>query len=88
MTKRAKSKTAKLYMCGTDYQHEMGEVTVKMYASIESLKADRPCVRECGIVAVKVELVEWVDHGLPYSERGTPITEFDRENNNEKGSEE
>ncbi len=65
-----KNKVVKLYMCGTDYEHEMGNIAVKMYASIEELKRDRPCIPECGIVSVNVELVEWVENGMPYSQRG------------------
>lgn len=59
-----------LYMCATDFQHEMGNVAVKIYPSIESLKRDMPCVEECGIVSVNVELVEWVEPGIPYAQRG------------------
>ena len=47
-------------MCATDFQHEMGEVEVKMYPTVEQLKREQPCVAECGIVSVNVEFVEWV----------------------------
>ncbi len=73
-------------MCGTDFQHEMGEVDVTMYSSIEELKRKRKCVRECGIVAVNVEFIEWIDKGLPYSQRGEKLTESD--GNYEKGIDE
>lgn len=59
-----------MYMCATDFQHEMGTVAVKMYPDIESLKRDMPCVEECGIVSVRVELEKWVDPGIPYAQRG------------------
>ena len=61
-----------LYMCATDYEHELGEASggTGVYASVADLKASRPCVAECGIVAVRVELVRHIEHGMPYSERG------------------
>ena len=59
-----------LYMCATEYDHELGHVVAKVYPSIEKLKAERPCIPECGIVAVQVELIRVVEPGLPYSQRG------------------
>lgn len=29
-----------------------------------------PCIPECGVVAVKVELIRVVEPGIPYRERG------------------
>lgn len=49
-----------MYMDGTDYLHELGETETTIYHSIEALKSNRPCTEECGIVAVRVQLVEWV----------------------------
>jgi hypothetical protein len=63
-----------MYMCGTDYEHELGNIDVKLYDSISSLRRDRPCVEECGIVEVNVSLVRWVQDGIPYSERGNKET--------------
>jgi hypothetical protein len=57
-------------MDGTDYDHELGHTDVKVYSSVEALKADRPCIHECGVVAVRVEFVRIVEPGIPYSERG------------------
>ena len=61
---------AELYMDATDYEHELGNCAVVLYASVEDLKASRICVSECGIVAVRVELLRVVEPGMPYSERG------------------
>ena len=60
-----------LYMCATDYEHELGAAQGGnvVYASVEDLKACRPCVAECGIVAVRVEFVRTVEPGISYSER-------------------
>ena len=48
------------YMCLTDYDWELAEARHPscIWASIESLKEDRPCVEECGIVKVKIVCVE------------------------------
>ena len=50
------------YMCGVDWQHELGHAMGGnvVYPSVEDLKANRKCVRSCGIVKVEVKLVEWV----------------------------
>ncbi len=71
---------AELYMDATDYEHELGNCTVALYASVEDLKASRVCVAECGIVAVRVEFLRVVEPGMPYSERGkeTPNVLADR----------
>jgi|APSaa5957512535_1039671.scaffolds.fasta_scaffold22841_5 NAD-dependent dihydropyrimidine dehydrogenase PreA subunit len=53
------------YMCQTDFQHELynarGGVTV--YPSPENAKQCRECIEDCGMVSVKVELVEVIDKG-------------------------
>ena len=48
------------YMCATDWYYELGYATGgnRVYASIEDLKSDRPCVEECGIVEVEVRLIK------------------------------
>lgn len=61
---------AELYMDRTDFDHELGNCAVELYASVEELKASRTCVSECGIVAVRVEFLRVVEPGKPYSERG------------------
>lgn len=51
------------YMDGVDFQHELGEAAggTRLYRSIEDLKKHSDCWVECGIVKVKVILVEWVE---------------------------
>ena len=51
-----------VYICGVDWQHELGEVPdfTKVYSSVDDLKNQRTCWKQCGIVKIKVELVEWV----------------------------
>lgn len=52
----------KAYVCGVDWQHEIGEVNdVKLYSSIEVLKEERTCWKECGIVELELSLVGWVE---------------------------
>lgn len=55
-----------LYMCATDYEHELGEASggTPLYASVSDLKASRACVAECGIVAVRVEFLRVVATGM------------------------
>ena len=54
-----------LYMDATDFEHELGNCTVALYASVEDLKESRACAAECGIVAVRVELLRVVEPGMP-----------------------
>ena len=51
------------YMCATDWYWELGEARggTKVYCSVSDLKRERKCVSSCGIVKVKVELVEVVE---------------------------
>lgn len=53
------------YMCQTDFNWELGEACggTEVYCSVEDLKQERKCAQSCGIVKVKVELVEIVDKG-------------------------
>lgn len=48
------------YMCKVDFMWELGEAMGgnEIYASIEDLKENRPCVEECGIVKVEINLLE------------------------------
>lgn len=54
-----------LYLCGVDWQHELGEASdgTKLYPNLESIKHYRKCWKECGVVKVNVtfEDVEWVE---------------------------
>lgn len=54
---------AELYMDKTDFEMELGDCMVEVYASVEDLKAARDCVAECGIVAVRVEFLRVVEPG-------------------------
>jgi len=48
------------YMCQIAYDHEAGETTVKVYHSIDALRAAHPACDECGIVRVNISLAEIV----------------------------
>jgi len=50
-----------VYMDGVDYQHELGECSTKVYASIDELKADSVCWEQCGIVKLEltIKVLEW-----------------------------
>lgn len=54
-----------LYLCGVDWQHELGEAAdgTKVYPSLQALKKYRTCWDECGVVKVSVtfEDIEWVE---------------------------
>lgn len=51
------------YMCGVDFQHELGEALgdTPVYSSIEELKREKRCWKQCGIVEVKIQLVSWAE---------------------------
>lgn len=56
----------KLYVCGLDWQCEIGEAPdiegkMPLYSSVDELKKARPCWEECGIVELEVQLVSWVE---------------------------
>lgn len=54
-----KPKKVKLYMCGVDWQHEIGSAgDTRLYESIEDLKRNRKCVKQCGIVELEATLKE------------------------------
>lgn len=53
------------YVCGVDWQHELGEPGLigpacKVYNSIEELQAGESCTAECGAVEVEIRLKRWV----------------------------
>lgn len=56
---------AEFYMCRTDYEHELGAAKGGnvVFPSVEDLKRHSGCAAECGIVAVRVELVGVVEEG-------------------------
>ncbi len=56
-------KTITLYLCGIDYQHELGECDVKVFESVERLKKTNQCWSKCGIVKIEVDIkkVQWIE---------------------------
>lgn len=57
--------TKKVYVCGVDWQHEIGEEMAKpdvvVYPSVESLKKHVSCWEECGIVELELKVIKWVE---------------------------
>ena len=50
-----------MFMDGTDFLYELGDAgSTVLFSTIEELNATRACAENCGIVAVKVQLVEWL----------------------------
>jgi hypothetical protein len=51
-----------LYVCGVDWQHEIGNVkgwSGPVYGSVEECKKFSKCWEQCGIVEVQMTLVKW-----------------------------
>jgi hypothetical protein len=50
------------FMCKVDYEHHLEGDShgTRVFSDIEDLKTHRKCVSQCGIVKVKIELVEVV----------------------------
>jgi len=49
------------YMCGTSWAFELDPDNggpIRVFSSIEALKADSECWKECGIVRIEMELAE------------------------------
>jgi hypothetical protein len=57
--------TKLVYVCGVDWQHEIGEEMYKpdvvVYPSVKSLKKHRSCWKECGIVELEIKVNKWVE---------------------------
>ncbi len=53
----------KVYTCGVDWQHELGEAAGgnRVYASIGDLKRCKKCWDECGIVELEISLYKWIE---------------------------
>ena len=49
------------YMCGVDWQHELGEAMGGnvLYPSVDDLKQCMKCWESCGIVKVSVSIEKW-----------------------------
>jgi len=61
------------YMCMTDFEMDMPAYDAKVYASIDILRKERPCVDGCGIVQVEVKLVRVVQEPSESAEGCAPI---------------
>jgi hypothetical protein len=48
-----------IYVCGVDWQHELGETTCVTYASLHSLEKESACTQTCGAVRCEVRLLDW-----------------------------
>lgn len=63
--KKPKKVSKFVYVCGVDWQHEIGEEMAKpdvvVYPSVESLKKHRTCWKECGIVELEITVSKWVE---------------------------
>lgn len=56
------TKTKKSYICGVDWQHEVEECNdVKLYSTVNALKKDRKCWKECGIVELEIKVKKWIE---------------------------
>jgi len=57
-----KKKSIKVYACGIDFQHEIGNASDgnKIYPSIDALKEHAKCWKGCGIVELNLTLNKWV----------------------------
>jgi len=70
------------YMCQTDWDWEIGEALggTEVYCSVEDLRRERRCVESCGVVKVRVELVEVVNPGKGFkNEKVKPFWDDDRD---------
>ena len=52
----------KLFMCGVDFQHELGECNTEVFDSVARLKQHKPCWESCGIVEFDTDIynVKWI----------------------------
>lgn len=48
------------FMCRTDFEVELDSYTpgTKIYPDLESLQSQRPCIKTCGWVKVRIEKIE------------------------------
>jgi len=54
------------YMCQVDFDYELENAKggCPVYASVSDLKKERGCVRECGIVKVKITRQKVIEKGI------------------------
>lgn len=48
------------YVCGIQWDHELGHTNVEIWPTIKSLKENHPYTDECGIVKVQISFVRRV----------------------------
>lgn len=65
-------KKIKVYMCQTDWLHEIGEAPdlegrMPIYSSIEDLKKEKTCWDECGIVEIELTLKKVITKGAGFT---------------------
>ena len=48
----------KFYVCGVDYQEHFNNTEVSTFPTIESLKKNKACWPQCGIVEIEIETVQ------------------------------
>lgn len=55
-------KTETVYMCGVDWQHEIGCAMGgnRFYPSVKDAEENCKCVKSCGLVEVEVRFKRWV----------------------------
>ena len=51
------------YICGTDWDEELGNADVTVYSNVEEMEQLCPCIKECGIVEVQISFVRRVTEG-------------------------
>ena len=59
------------YMDKVDFDHELGAASGgnKVYSSVDDLKHQKPCTKDCGIVKVEIRCVEVVQPATPVTQR-------------------
>lgn len=72
---KRKKVSKKSYVCGVDWQHEIGEGPndIKLYSSLEVLKKERTCWKECGIVELEISVKKWVEPQNLFPKRSKKI---------------
>jgi hypothetical protein len=81
-----KPREVEVYLCGIDYQHEIGEASDgnTVYPGVNSLKENHICWEGCGIVKCKIVFDSWVveqEWKKMYSKSSKAYTKEDFENN-------
>lgn len=64
------NKKVKVYVCGVDWDYEMGECILHVYPSVKSLKKKRTCWKQCGIVQLEVRQSRIIKKQMDWSKLG------------------